>query len=94
MSTKSYKKDYTTKEAALMLGVHRDTLMYWEDNDLIPKSRRNPKNNYRAYNTEEILEIAKIRGISVVDIEAVDREKHKRRLKRSAAARAGTLAPA
>lgn len=77
-----YKKDYTTKEAALMLDVHRDTIMYWEENKLIPPARRNPKNNYRAYNTEEVLEIARIRGIAVVDVEAVERNKQMRRSKR------------
>ena len=75
----NYKQDYTMNQAALMLGVHRDTIMYWEDNHLIPPARRNEKNNYRVYGIEEILEIARIRGISVVDVEAVDRKKALRR---------------
>lgn len=37
------KKDYTMHQAALMLDVHRDTIMYWEENGLIPPARRNPK---------------------------------------------------
>lgn len=74
-----YKQDYTMNQAALMLGVHRDTVMYWEENNLIPPARRNEKNNYRIYSIEEILEIAKIRGIGVVDVEAVEREKARRR---------------
>lgn len=82
MKNNTYEKKYTTKEAALMLGVHRDTIMYWEENNLIPPARRNPKNNYRIYNTEEILEIARIREIGVVDVEAVEREKSLKRSKR------------
>lgn len=77
-----YKQEYTMNQAAMMLGVHRDTIMYWEENNLIPPARRNTKNNYRVYITEEILEIAKIRGIGVVDVEAVDREKSRRRAER------------
>jgi DNA-binding transcriptional MerR regulator len=82
MNNIEYKQDYTMNQAALMLSVHRDTIMYWEENKLIPPARRNKKNNYRAYNTEEILEIAKIRGIGLVDIEAVDRAKELRRAER------------
>lgn len=77
-----YKQEYTMNQAAMMLGVHRDTIMYWEENNLIPPARRNTKNNYRVYITEEILEIAKIRGIGVVDVEAVGREKSRRRAER------------
>jgi DNA-binding transcriptional MerR regulator len=80
--TSKYKQDYTMTQAALMLGVHRDTIMYWEENNLIPPARRNPKNNYRVYNTDEVMEIAKIRGIGVVDIEAVERKKERRRTER------------
>jgi DNA-binding transcriptional MerR regulator len=87
MNMQAYKKDYTTKEAALMLGVHRDTIMYWEENQLIPPARRNPKNNYRIYSTEEILEIARIREIGVVDVEAVERDKSRRRAERNEAKR-------
>lgn len=79
---KEYKKEYTMNQAALMLGVHRDTIMYWEENQLIPPARRNSKNNYRIYTVEEVLEIAKIRGIGVVDLEAVERKKEKQRIER------------
>jgi DNA-binding transcriptional MerR regulator len=73
---------YTMNQAANMLGVHRDTIMYWEENSLIPQAQRNPKNNYRIFTMEEIMEIAKVRGIGVVDVEVVDREKERRRLER------------
>lgn len=79
---KEYKMQYTMNQAALMLGVHRDTIMYWEDNNLIPPARRNEKNNYRVYDMEEIMELAKIRGIGIVDIDAIDREKDRRRNER------------
>lgn len=78
-----FKRDYTTNQAALMLGVHRDTVMYWEENNLIPPARRNAKNNYRVYNIDEIMEIAKIRGIGIVDIDAVERKKKKQSDERS-----------
>lgn len=79
---KTYKLDYTMNQAAMMLGVHRDTIMYWEENQLIPPARRNPKNNYRCYDIDEVMEIAKIRGISQVDVDAVEREKNRRRNER------------
>lgn len=77
----SIKQEYTLKQVATMLNVHRDTIVYWEENNLIPPARRNPKNNYRIYNMEEILEIAKIRGIPNVDIEAFYQYQQKQREK-------------
>lgn len=79
---KQYKLEYTMNQTAMMLGVHRDTIMYWEENQLIPPARRNPKNNYRIYDIDEVMEIAKIRGINNVDIDAVEREKNRRRAER------------
>lgn len=76
------KKDYTMHQAALMLDVHRDTIMYWEENGLIPPARRNPKNNYRIYNIDEIMKIAELRGIGAVDEEAVERDRQKKQLER------------
>lgn len=77
-----YQRDYTRAQAAMILGVHTDTIIYWEEQHLIPPPRRNPKNNYRVYNVDEILEIAKIRGIGMIDIDAVDRDREKKRLER------------
>ncbi|ACK98800.1 MULTISPECIES: MerR family transcriptional regulator [Bacillus] len=68
------KVDYTMKQTARILGVHRDTLMYWETNHLIPIARRNPKNNYRIYTIEEIIKIANIRGIDVVNNEVIEKK--------------------
>ncbi|MCY9186523.1 MerR family transcriptional regulator [Bacillus halotolerans] len=76
------KKDYTMHQAALMLDVHRDTIMYWEEKGLIPPARRNLKNNYRVYNIDEVMNIAEMRGIGAVDEEAVEREKLKKKLER------------
>ncbi len=79
MNHYDYQQNYTLKQVALMLGVHRDTIIYWEENSLIPPARRNQNNNYRVYNIDEIMEIAKIRGIGLVDIDAVERHKAKLR---------------
>lgn len=58
--------EFTMAQAAKILGVHRDSISYWEENNMIPKPRRNPKNNYRLYNEDELREIAKLRGISIL----------------------------
>ncbi|SFJ63611.1 MerR HTH family regulatory protein [Paenibacillus sp. UNC496MF] len=61
---------FTVRQVASILGIHRDTMKYWEENNLIPKARRNPKNGYRIYNEAEIKEIARSRGLLAVEIEA------------------------
>ncbi|MCY8466481.1 MerR family transcriptional regulator [Bacillus atrophaeus] len=76
------KKDYTMHQAALMLDVHRDTIMYWEEKGLIPSARRNPKNNYRVYNIDDVMKIAEMRGIGAVDEEAVGKQKYKKQRER------------
>lgn len=81
-SNEIFERDFTRAQAAMILGVHSDTIMYWEENNLIPQPRRNARNNYRVYSIDEIMEIAQIRGISVVDIDAVDRDKERKRLER------------
>lgn len=73
-----FKKDYTLRQAAMILNVHRDTISYWESKHLIPAPRRNSGNNYRVYNMEEIREIARIRGIYELDETAVERDKAKK----------------
>ncbi len=65
--------DFSVKEAARILGVHLDTLKYWEEKNLIPQPRRNKKNNYRVYNIIELKEIAKLRGIYDVEIDSAVR---------------------
>ena len=77
-----FEQEYTMNQVALMLDVHRDTIMYWEENNKIRNARRNPKNNYRTYNIDEVMEIARVRGISVVDVDAVKRNKEKLRAER------------
>lgn len=61
------KKEYKLSQAAKKLGVHRDTVLYWEENNLIPKPRRNKGNNYRTYTMDEIRRIAEIREIDLLD---------------------------
>ncbi|CDQ41902.1 MerR family transcriptional regulator [Virgibacillus salexigens] len=58
-------KEYKLSQVAKMLNVHRDTILYWEENKMIPKPRRNPKNNYRTYNEKEIKLISDIRGVKI-----------------------------
>lgn len=67
------KKEYWLKEVAQILGVHKDSILYWEEKGYIPKARRHPKNNYRIYSEKEIWEIAKLRGIGAVDLDAVSK---------------------
>jgi excisionase family DNA binding protein len=65
------KQWFTIHEAAQILGVHKDTIKYWEQNNLIPKAKRNPKNGYRVYDVQAIKEIARSRGIYELEIDAV-----------------------
>lgn len=61
--------DVTIRDAAKILGVHVDTMRYWEEQQLIRPPRRHPINNYRMYNAKEIIEIAKLRGIFELEVE-------------------------
>jgi Predicted transcriptional regulators len=56
-------KEYKLSEVASKIGVHRDTILYWEQNNMIPLPRRNINNNYRTYNADEIQRIIEIRGV-------------------------------
>jgi len=71
MANKSSKGnfDLNIKDAAEVLGVHKDTIKYWEENKLIPAARRNPHNGYRVYNEEELREIAKSRGLFALEVD-------------------------
>lgn len=62
---KEIEREYILSEAAKIIGVHKDTIIYWEENGLIPKPRRNPNNNYRIYNKEEIKNIIELRSLGV-----------------------------
>jgi DNA-binding transcriptional MerR regulator len=62
--------DLNIKQAAQVLGVHKDTIKYWEEQRLIPPARRNPKNGYRIYNADELKEIAKLRGIFEIEVDS------------------------
>ena len=66
------KKEYKATQAAKILGFTRDTLLHWEQIKAIPPARRDPRNNYRTYNEEEIIEIARLRGIPTLDFSDVE----------------------
>jgi DNA-binding transcriptional MerR regulator len=77
-ATSSLEKiDLNIKDAAKILGVHKDTIKYWEENNLIPPARRNPQNGYRVYNEQEIKEIAKSRGIFALEVDFAIKDKIK-----------------
>lgn len=63
-------KDLNIKDAARVLGVHHDTVKYWEEKKLIPPARRNAKNGYRVYSAAELKEIAKQRGIYEIEVDS------------------------
>jgi DNA-binding transcriptional MerR regulator len=64
------KQEVNIKGAAKILGVHVDTIKYWEEKALIPTPRRNENNSYRVYDKPELLEIAKARGMYAVEVES------------------------
>jgi DNA-binding transcriptional MerR regulator len=64
------QKDFNIKATSRLLGVHQDTMKYWEEHRLIPPARRNPANKYRVYNLKEIREIARVRGICEKELES------------------------
>lgn len=59
-------RKYKMKEAAKILGVHRDTLRNWEQDDVIPPASRNVKNNYREYTLQDIYDIAKVMNLEAL----------------------------
>jgi len=67
-------RDFTIHQAARILGVHKDTIKYWEEKNLIPPARRSIKkslrHSYRVYSVDEIKAIAKVRGIYDVEVDA------------------------
>ncbi|WP_067923932.1 MerR family transcriptional regulator [Alicyclobacillus shizuokensis] len=69
------RKEFTVKDAAEILGVHKDTIKYWEENGLIPPARRNKGNRYRVYSPEEIREIARSRGIYEAEVNSAIEQK-------------------
>lgn len=59
-------RKYKMKEAAKILGVHRDTLRNWENTDIIPTASRNISNNYREYTLKDIYHIAKVLNLEAI----------------------------
>jgi len=48
------RKFYSPEQVASLLGLSKQTLIRYEKNGVIPKSRRNPINRWREYTTEDI----------------------------------------
>lgn len=70
-------KDFKIKQASKILGVHVDTIKYWEERRLIPAARRDVRNRYRVYNVDEIKEIARCRGMFDLEVDsAIDKLKY------------------
>lgn len=65
-------KHYSMSKTCKLLGVHRNTLIAWEDKGRIPRATRNPKNNYRIYTVNDILVIAEKMGIEYLNKDGVD----------------------
>lgn len=65
-------KHYSMSKTCKILGIHRNTLMQWEEKDKIPKAKRNPKNNYRIYTPQDILMIAHLMGIEYLNKDGAD----------------------
>ena len=57
---------FKMKEAARILGVHRDTLRNWEISGQIPAASRNNSNNYRQYTLKDIYEIAEAMNLEAI----------------------------
>ena len=45
---------YNIQEVADLLGVYKGTIKNYEEKGIFPKARRNPINNYREYNPQDI----------------------------------------
>ena len=59
---KMQKAFYSTQEAALMLGISKQTLLRYEKKRIFPRSKRNPINRRREYSLSEITRLKQILG--------------------------------
>lgn len=53
---------YGTQEAALMLGISKQTLLRYEKKKIFPRPKRNPINRRREYSIEEITKLKQVLG--------------------------------
>jgi hypothetical protein len=53
---------YGTQEAALMLGISKQTLLRYEKKKIFPRTKRNPINRRREYSIEEITKLKQVLG--------------------------------
>ncbi|MGE5197351.1 MAG: helix-turn-helix domain-containing protein [Deltaproteobacteria bacterium] len=56
------KAFYSTQEAAMMLGISKQTLLRYEKKKIFPRSKRNPINKRREYSMSEITKLKQILG--------------------------------
>jgi DNA-binding transcriptional MerR regulator len=54
------EKKYTINQIARLLGVHKNTIFYWEANNKIPKPKRDPMSNYRIWTGKDLERLRKI----------------------------------
>jgi DNA (cytosine-5)-methyltransferase 1 len=55
-------KRYSASEIAELLVISKKTLFNWEKSGKIPKSKRDPMNNYRYYTKEDLTKLKRITG--------------------------------
>ena len=62
------KNFLTVKEFSRLSGIERTTLRYWDEIGLFSPARRDPKNNYRYYSSEQIVTVNFINVLSELNI--------------------------
>ena len=53
---------YNAQEVAGILGISKQTLYRYEKKKIFPKAKRNPINNRREYNEEDIAKLKEVLG--------------------------------
>ena len=53
-------KIYTAQEVADILGIHKRTLINYENKGIFPPARRNPVNKWRQFSEKEIKKLKEI----------------------------------
>lgn len=53
-------KFYTAQEVADILGIHKRTLVNYENRGVFPKSRRNPVNHWRQFSKDDVKKLKEI----------------------------------
>lgn len=53
-------KIYTAQEVADMLGIHKRTLINYENKGIFPAARRNPVNKWRQFSEKDLKKLKEI----------------------------------